>query len=308
MATDIAFALGVLALLGRRVPLALKVFLAALAIVDDIVAVLVIAFFYTAEISWTSLAIGAGFLLLLVAANRAGVRHPLVYALLGLGLWLAFLKSGVHATVAGVLLAMTIPSRARINTEEFLAQSRALLDEFERAGESGESILTNADRQAALHTLEIACGRVAAPIERFEHALHPWVTFAIMPVFALANAGVALGGDVSAAVTSSISVGIIVGLVVGKQVGITLFSWLVVRSGFAVLPGEVTWRHIYGASWLAGIGFTMSLFIAGLAFGDSPLLDLAKVGILAASLTAGVVGWFILNRTITIPRVKESVR
>jgi NhaA family Na+:H+ antiporter len=308
MATDIAFALGVLALLGRRVPLALKVFLAALAIVDDIVAVLVIAFFYTAEISWTSLAIGAGFLLLLVAANRAGVRHPLVYALLGLGLWLAFLKSGVHATVAGVLLAMTIPSRARINTEEFLAQSRALLDEFERAGESGESILTNADRQAALHTLEIACERVAAPIERFEHALHPWVTFAIMPVFALANAGVALGGDVSAAVTSSISVGIIVGLVVGKQVGITLFSWLVVRSGFAVLPGEVTWRHIYGASWLAGIGFTMSLFIAGLAFGDSPLLDLAKVGILAASLTAGVVGWFILNRTITIPRVKESVR
>jgi NhaA family Na+:H+ antiporter len=159
-----------------------------------------------------------------------------------------------------------------------------------------------------LHTLEIACERVAAPIERFEHALHPWVTFAIMPVFALANAGVALGGDVSAAVTSSISVGIIVGLVVGKQVGITLFSWLVVRSGFAVLPGEVTWRHIYGASWLAGIGFTMSLFIAGLAFGDSPLLDLAKVGILAASLTAGVVGWFILNRTITIPRVKESVR
>ncbi len=297
MATDIAFALGVLALLGPRVPFALKVFLTALAIVDDIIAVLVIAFFYTAEISWTSLAIGAGFLLLLGTANWAGVRHPLVYALLGIGLWLAFLKSGVHATVAGVLLAMTIPARARINTEEFLAQGRALLDEFERAGESGESILTNADRRAVLHTLETTCERVAAPIERFEHALHPWVTFAIMPVFALANAGVALGGDVSAAVTSPISLGIIVGLVVGKQVGITAFSWLVVRSGFAVLPGDVTWRHIYGAGWLAGIGFTMSLFIASLAFGDSPLLDLAKIGILTASLSAGAVGWMILHRT-----------
>lgn len=297
MATDIAFALGVLALLGQRVPLALNVFLTALAIVDDIVAVLVIALFYTAQISWVSLAIGAGFLVALVAVNWAGARHPLVYALLGIGLWLAFLKSGVHATVAGVLLAMTIPSRARINTDEFLAQSRAVLDEFERAGESGQSVLTNADRQDALHALETTCERVAAPMQRLEHALHPWVTFAIMPVFALANAGVALGGDLSAALTNSISLGIIVGLVVGKQAGISLFSWLAVKSRLATRPDEVTWQHVYGASWLGGIGFTMSLFIAGLAFGDSPLLDSAKIGILAASLMAGVIGWFILNRT-----------
>jgi NhaA family Na+:H+ antiporter len=200
--------------------------------------------------------------------------------------------------VAGVLLAMTIPSRARINTEEFLAQSRAMLDEFERAGESGESVLTNADRQAALHTLETTCERVAAPMQRLEHALHPWVTFAIMPVFALANAGVALGSDLSAALTNPISLGIIVGLVVGKQAGILLFSWMAVQSRLATLPSEVTWRHIYGAGWLAGIGFTMSLFIASLAFGDSPLLDLAKVGILAASLIAGVIGWVILRGTI----------
>lgn len=252
MATDIAFALGVLALLGQRVPLTLNVFLTALAIVDDIVAVLVIALFYTAQRSWVSLAIGAGFLVALVAVNWAGARHPLVYALLGIGLWLAFLKSGVHATVAGVLLAMTIPLRARINTDEFLAQSRAVLDEFERAGESGESVLTNADRQDALHTLETTCERVAAPMQRLEHALHPWVTFAIMPVFALANAGVALSGDLPAALTNSISLGIIVGLVVGKQVGISLFFWLAVKSQLATLPDEVTWRHVYGASWLGG--------------------------------------------------------
>jgi NhaA family Na+:H+ antiporter len=295
MATDIAFALGILALLGDRVPLALKVFLTALAIVDDIGAVLVIALFYTAEISWTSLAIGGVLLVLLMAANSFGIRHPLVYALLGAGLWLAFLKSGVHATAAGVLVAMTIPARSRIDAGEFLYNSRAALEEFEQAGASETDVLTSDEQQAAVQALEDGCEAVATPLQRLEHALHPWVAFAIMPVFALANAGVALGSDFSAALMSSLSVGVMAGLVIGKQVGVTLFAWLAVRSGLAALPDSMTWRQVYGASWLAGIGFTMSLFIASLAFGDSTLLSTAKVGILTASLTAGIGGWIILR-------------
>ncbi len=294
MATDIAFALGVLALLGDRVPLALRVFLTALAIVDDLIAVMVIALFYTAEISWLSLAVGASFMLALVVANLTGVRRSLLYALLGICLWLAFLQSGIHATIAGVLLAMTIPSRARINTDEFLNQSRSILDRFEQAGERGESIL-NEERQASLLTLETATERVETPLHRMEHALHPWVVFAIMPLFALANAGVSLGEGLYETLIEPVSLGIVLGLVVGKQLGVTLFAWLAVKSGIAEMPSGVSWSQIYGVGLLAGIGFTMSLFIADLAFADDPLLDIAKVGILAASLMAGIVGSILLR-------------
>ncbi len=277
--------------------MALKVFLAALAIADDIGAVLVIALFYTAEIWWPGLAIGASFLIALVGANWAGARHPLLYALLGVGLWLAFLESGVHATVAGVLVAMTIPARARINTEEFLARSRAILDKFERAGEPGEQVLTNRERVAALQTLETTCEHVEAPLQRLERALHPWATFAILPLFALANAGVTLGSHFLSAMTHPVSLGVVAGLVAGKPLGITLFAWFAVRSGLAAMPTGVTWRQIFGVSWLAGIGFTMSLFIADLAFGNTPLLSVAKVGILTASLIAGIAGWLLLRRS-----------
>lgn len=293
MATDIAFALGVLALLGKRAPLPLKVFLTALAIVDDIGAVLVIALFYTAEIAWSSLAIAAGFLIVLIVVNRLGVRHPLVYTLLGLGLWAAFLKSGVHATVAGVLLAMTIPSRARINNREFVVKGRELLDDFERA--NGNELDVNETRQAALQALEKTVQYAEAPLQRMEHALHPWVTFFIMPVFALANAGVTLGNGLASSLAHPISLGIVLGLVLGKQIGITLFAWLAVKSKLAALPGGMRWVQIYGASWLAGIGFTMSLFIADLAFGAAPSLSIAKVGILTASLIAGAAGYSILR-------------
>ncbi len=295
MATDIAFALGVLALLGPRVPTSLKIFVTALAIVDDLGAVLVIALFYTSNVSWASLGAGALFLLALVAANRLHVRHPLAYALLGIGMWVAFLKSGVHATIAGVLLALTIPARTRVDTEEFLDRGRDILDEFDRSGVEGEDILINGDQQAALMELESLTEHAQTPMQRLEHSLHPWVAFAIVPLFALANAGVALGGDIGAALTQPVTLGVIAGLVVGKQVGITLFSWLAVRSGLAELPQELSWRHIYGASLLAGIGFTMSLFIGALAFGDGPLQSAAKVGILAASLVAGVAGWLVLR-------------
>jgi Na+:H+ antiporter, NhaA family len=294
MATDIAFALGVLALLGSRAPLSLKVFLTALAIVDDIGAVLIIAIFYTTELSWMSLAIGGVFLLAMFAANLAGVRHPIVYLILGAGLWLAFLKSGVHATVAGVLSAMTIPARARIDVSDFVVRGRALLGEFERAAPAPGDFVSE-DQQAAVGELEEACEQVETPLQRLEHALYPFATFVIMPIFALANAGVSLDGGVVESLTHPVSLGIIVGLFAGKQLGVTLFAWLAVRSGMAVLPGELTWRHIHGASCVAGIGFTMSLFISALAFGGGHLLSLSKVSILAASLLSGLTGWLLLR-------------
>jgi NhaA family Na+:H+ antiporter len=295
MATDIAFALGVLALLGERAPVGLKVFLTALAIVDDIVAVLVIALFYTSEISWGALGVGAVFLAALVVANLIGVGRTLVYAVLGVGLWLCFLLSGVHATIAGVLLALTVPAISFINPGAFLERSRYVLDRFEQAGQKGENVLANEERQAALHALNHAAYKLEPPLHELEHALHPWVVFAIMPVFALANAGVSLGGGIADALTSPVSLGIVAGLVVGKQLGITLFAWLAVKSGASELPAGIGWRQVYGASWLAGIGFTMSLFISDLAFPDGSLVETAKLGILAASLIAGLVGWTILR-------------
>ena len=307
MATDIAFALGVLALLGKRAPLGLKVFLTALAIVDDIVAVMVIALFYTSNVSWGALAVGAAFLIALVAANLAGVGKPLPYALLGIGLWLCFLQSGVHATIAGVLMAMTVPASSFIDTGEFLNRSRVLLDRFEQAGERGDAVLCNEERQGTLHALNSANEDVEPPLQELEHTLHPWVVFVIMPLFALANAGVVLGEDFASTLLNPVSLGIVAGLLLGKQFGIILFAWLAVKSGISELPGGVTWLHIYGAAWLAGIGFTMSLFISDLAFADSPLLDIAKLGILTASLIAGVAGWSIIRRTSAPHTTEEGV-
>jgi NhaA family Na+:H+ antiporter len=296
MATDIAFALGVLALLGPGVPVALKVFLTALAIADDIGAVVVIAVFYTSELSGNSLAMGGVILAVLIALNVLGIRRPLVYLTLGVLLWLAFLYSGVHPTVAGVVLAMTIPSRTRIHEEEFLAVARGAIDEFDAACQPGETVLSNRAQQEAIEVLERASEAVQSPLLTMEHKLHLTVAFFIMPVFALANAGVALGGGLLDALSVPVTAGVLLGLVLGKPVGITLFAWLAVRVGFASLPAQTSWRALHGVSWLGGIGFTMSLFIAGLAFADASLLDSAKVGILGASLVAGVIGWGMLKR------------
>jgi NhaA family Na+:H+ antiporter len=297
-ATDIAFALGVMALLGKRVPLSLKVFLMALAIVDDIGAVLIIALFYTSEISASALAAAGVVLALLVVANRLHVRKPIVYVLLGLLLWLAFLKSGVHATIAGVLLAFTVPARFRIRGADFIAFGRRALEEFERAGGNVNDLMTNQARQQWVHGLEMACEHVDTPLLRLEHALVRWVAFAIMPIFALANAGVEIGGGFIPALGSRVSLGIILGLVLGKQIGITLCTWLAVRLGLGALPEGVTWKHIYATSWLTGIGFTMSLFIANLGFAGpthQAQLETSKIGILGASLAAGVGGYALLR-------------
>ena len=296
MATDIAFAIGVVSLLGSRVPFGLKIFLTALAIVDDIGAVVVIAFFYTSALSWSALGIGAAFLGALILSNRMGIRHPGVYAFLGLGLWGAFLESGVHATIAGVVLAMTIPSRTRINEDEFLGRGREILDDFERACGPETTVLTNADQQQAIHELEVACEQAQSPLLRLERGLHGLVAFGIMPLFALANAGVHLGGGLLATLSGPVAAGTVAGLVLGKPIGIAFFAWTATRAGLAALPGGAGWRALIAVSCLGGIGFTMSIFIAGLAFQAAPaLLDSAKIGILAASLLAGLVGWAILR-------------
>jgi NhaA family Na+:H+ antiporter len=295
VATDIAFALGVLTLLGKRVPLGLKVFLTALAIVDDIGAILVIALFYSVGVNWVGLVVATGWFLALVAANRLGVRQPLVYLLLGLGLWMAILLSGVHATIAGVLVALTIPAQARIQRQEFLDAGQHLLETFAEAPETRGGRFISEEQQAIVRTIEQACERVQAPLQRLERALHPWVAFGIIPLFALANAGVSLGTEVLRALTHPVGLGVLVGLVVGKQVGITVFAWLAVKSRLATLPTGVTWRQLYGVGWVAGIGFTVSLFIDNLAFTDPGLVALAKVGILVAAVLSGSIGWALLR-------------
>jgi NhaA family Na+:H+ antiporter len=296
MATDIAFVVGIMALLGSRIPLTLKIFVLALAIADDIGAVLVIAIFYTAEISTTALIIAGIVLFLLIILNRLGTKSLIPYTLLGIILWLAFLKSGVHATIAGVLLAFTIPASSRFNTKEFSDRVRQLIKKFDETGDHWKNVLNNAERQHDVMAIENSCEKVLTPLQRFEHGLHPWVAFFIIPIFALANAGVTLAGlDIFKALFSPISLGIIVGLFIGKQLGIFAFSYFAVKLRLATLPEGVNWKNLYGAGILAGIGFTMSLFIAGLAFADPALLDLSKIGVLTGSLLSGIVGYTYLK-------------
>jgi Na+:H+ antiporter, NhaA family len=299
MATDIAFALGVLALLGDRVPLSLKIFLTAFAIVDDIGAVLVIAIFYTDQIAQGPLLLAGGIFAACVMANWLGVRRPLVYTILGVVLWVAFLKSGIHATIAGVLLALTIPTSARIDTPDFLYYGKRLLNIIEKSApeatekDARTDIILKQERESALYALEIACEKVQSPLQRLEHFLHPWVSFFIMPIFALANAGVELHS--ANALLQPVSYGIIVGLLVGKPVGVLLCSYLAVRLKISDKPHDLSWRQIFGAGLLGGIGFTMSLFITSLAFREGALIPTAKLAILFASVIAGTTGFFLLR-------------
>lgn len=295
MATDIAFSLGVLQLLGSRVPISLKVFLTAFAIVDDIGAVLVIAVFYTTEVSVTALLVSAFMLIIAIALNIAGVRRPVVYGIIGLVLWVAILKSGVHATVAGVLLAMAIPARTRIAETAFLEHGRQLLDEFQNAGPLDSDPGLNGNRLGLLNTLQELAEGVRTPSSHLEDELHPWVTFIILPVFALANAGVSLAGGGVTALAHPISLGIILGLFAGKFIGLSAFAWLAIKINMASMPTGVTWRQMFGVAFLGGIGFTMSLFVANLAFGESQLLEISKIGILAGSLISGISGWILLT-------------
>lgn len=289
MATDIAFALGCLRLLGARVPAALVVYLTALAIIDDLGAILVIALFYSSGLSLPALGVAALCIGALVALNVLGVRRPGAYVLVGLPLWVAILKSGIHATIAGVIVGLCVPARALFSRKDVVEQARELVDRAEQ--ERGE------ESEAALRTLEHRLEESESPLARLEHALHPWVAFAIVPIFALANAGVSFAGVGPSDLAEPAALGVLLGLIVGKQVGVFGATYAAVKLGAAALPGGVTWRHLHGASLLAGIGFTMSLFIAGLAYGEGtrPHLE-AKLGILFASLVCAILGMVVLGR------------
>lgn len=297
MATDIAFALGVLYLLGNKIPLSLKVFLTALAIVDDLGAVLVIAFFYTSDISTFSLMIGLGFVLVMYIGNKMGVRNILFYAILGIvGVWTAFLLSGVHATIASVLAAFTIPADMRLKENLYISKIQKYLAKF-KGIDPNDKIPTLTNEQ--LHILDEVkkdTNQIIPPLQRLEHAMHPFVTFLIIPIFALANAGVSVAIDLDQLMSTNVAIGVSLGLLIGKVVGIVGFTMLLVKLKVAPFPQGMNVRNLFGLSLLAGIGFTMSLFITSLAFSSEELITQAKIGIFAASIIAGILGYTILNR------------
>lgn len=295
MATDIAFALGVLFLLGDKVPLSLKVFITALAIVDDIGAVLVIAFFYTSDINFVSLATGGVFMVILVVSNIIGVRSSVYYAIVGIGgLWLAFLMSGVHATIAAVLAAMTIPADVKISEVNYIKKMNVLLANFDKALPNDNSTVT--DKQ--LHIVgEIRkySKEALTPLQRLEHGMHTFVAFVILPIFAFSNAGVTFSGNILGQMSSPVFSGVFFGLILGKVLGVFGFVLIMNKMGWVKLPDGMNNIHLLGAGFLASIGFTMSIFIGGLAFTDPIYILEAKMGVLFASVLASIVGYQIIK-------------
>ena len=295
MATDIAFSVGVVALLGTRISVGAKLFLLALAIVDDIGAIAVIAVFYTDELNARSLAVGAAGLAVIYLARRAGVISLIFYVPMALVIWYSFLESGVHATIAGVALALLTPVKAKYTDSQFSDKAFALLAIWKTHQASPETVASH-DRD----TLELAAVAKASvsPLDRLEHALHPWSSFAIVPLFAFTNAGVRFVGSdstIAEQVFSPVALAVAVGLIVGKPIGITLFTWVGIKLNLVVLPRGITMKTVFGLGALAGIGFTVSLFVAELAFSDVLLTDEAKLGIFIGSGLAGLIGYFVLR-------------
>ena len=297
MATDIAFSLGVLSLLGKRVPISLKVFLVAFAIVDDIGAVLVIALFYSGDILWNYLMIGAGLYLILIIFNRSGIYYIPAYMIIGWVIWYMFYKSGIHPTIAGVLIAFVIPMNRRTDVGTFRQQMEKNLAYFSPDDKSDKITLTK-DQLASIDNIYSGLGRVQSPVQSLEDTLHHFVTFIIMPLFALANAGVVLQTTESGSFFSGVGGSIAISLILGKVLGIFLFTWLSIKFAIGILPDRIKWIHIAGVGLLGGMGFTMSLFIGNLAFTNADLLNFAKVGILIGSLLAGVMGYLVLSMTL----------
>ena len=297
VATDIAFALGAVAVFGRKLPVGLRIFLAAFAIADDLGAVVIIAIFYTKEIVWSNLIISLFLIFGLAAANFFWIRQTLIYAILGLAVWFFVLGSGVHPTIAGVIVSFFVPARGRYDTDNFLQNVKKITEKFECEEQScGYSILLNQEHLYAVQALELACHDVETPLQRLMHALHPWVAFLILPLFAMGNTGLIFRGIVfSEAVSNPVILGIIFGLVVGKPIGILLFSYLSVKTGIASLPQEVRWSHIFGGAMLGGIGFTMSLFLSELSFTDPHIIDYARIAILTGSILSAIFGMSYLG-------------
>ena len=296
MATDIAFAIGALVILASRVPKALITFLVALAIVDDLGAVLVIALFYTEQLNLQMLLIGAVILGLLIMLNRAGIRQPLPYFVLGTLLWFALLKSGVHATLAGVLTAFTIPALPKYDPVRFSQHVKELMQRFDRSHQPEKSIMQNDELRAVVQTLENGVHKVETPLQRLEHSLHLPVAFLVIPVFAFMNAGIPIEmASLGATLSHPVTLGVVLGLVVGKTVGIAGGCWLALKFGVGQLPANTSFSQVAGVGLLAGIGFTMAIFIAELGFLHQPeLLLMAKTGVLLASLVAGIGGYIWL--------------
>lgn len=295
-ATDIAFALGILSLLGSRAPISLKIFLTALAIVDDIGAILLIGIFYSAPPNWTALGIGGVILGFMFYINRSGVRALPIYQGLAIMLWCAFLASGVHATLAGVLAAFSIPVKVKINRQNSAEKGTILANKLKHLSGSSKDILGDKTYHSVLSQMSNLSKDAGVPLRRMEHQLHPIVSYGILPLFALANGGVTLEPSLMNSIFEPLSLGIIAGLCLGKPLGIVGVCWGLKRLGVVELPDNMDWRHIWAGGFFAGIGFTMSIFIAGLAFEDIQLLNQAKLAVLVASLLSTAIGIFLLTR------------
>lgn len=300
MATDIAFTLGILKLLGNRVPLGLKIFLTAFAIVDDIGAVLVIAIFYSANIQWDLIVYAMLIFSVLAFLSYKEIYSKYFYFLMGFVVWLLFLKSGIHPTIAGILLAFTIPIQRKVNLKEFLTIVTSQLNFF-KGEKSKESKLMSKDQLEAVDFIENATEQIQSPLQNLEHTLHGWVSYIIMPIFALANAGVLLSFE-GLENTSHVTINIALALVFGNTIGIMLLSFIGVKLKFAVLPQKVNYIQLFGVSCLGGLGFTMSLFISNLAFTDQSLIAASKMGIIIGSLVAGALGYLILRYSYRVEK------
>ena len=292
MATDIAFALGVLALLGRRMPAELRVFLLGLAVVDDLGVIAVIATFYTDTIHWTELGLGVATFAAIAVCIRVGARSLGFYLIMSVVMWLLFLESGVHATLVGVLLAAIVPSQPDLHRRDYAAVIEDLLHDFRLAMENGDEERA----EAIVERIEHLSQGTEGPLERLEEMVHPWVSFVILPIFALANAGIVFTADsLSDALASSVTMGIAAGLLLGKALGILGLTWLAVRLGVGQLPSGVGWRHVLGVGFLGGIGFTVAIFVSAIAFTDQALVDQAKMGVFGSSILAGAAGYLFLR-------------
>ena len=292
MATDIAFALGVLSTLGKRVSVSVKVFLVSLAVADDLGAIIVIALFYSSGIALEWLLVSAGIVVVLIILNKMGVKALTPYMVLGVFLWIAVHNCGVHATIAAVMLAFTIPVAPKIDTLSFMEKLKKIVSHFQEAETKKDGILLQNEQLEALHHLSKDKNAVQNPLLRLEHALAPYSNYLIMPIFAFANAGVTIGSNIDFGV-DYVFLGIFLGLVVGKPIGIFTFTFIAEKLGIAARPTGVSWVEIFGAGTLGGIGFTMSMFVTNLAFsGEHALIatDVAKISILIASLSAGILG------------------
>lgn len=297
MATDIAFAIGVMLLLGNRVPLTLKIFITALAIIDDIGAVIVIAIFYSQSIVWQGLLFAGIFLLLIHIATRLNIRHVGIYIALTFCVWVGMMMSGVHATLTGILAAIVVPAHSQIRAKEFYHLQHHHLKRLVNSRLTTRSMLTDHEQVEAINHITKSARDLEPLLVWLEHALLPYVTYIVVPLFALSNAGIHLTGDLVEAMLSPITLGVIFGLLAGKQIGVTGFTWLAVRLRLADMPEGATWGQVYAMSWLTSIGFTMSLFVTELAFVDEAFIASAKLGILIASILAGVVGYLVLRIT-----------